>query len=157
MKTKLSLAVTLALVSAGLLSGCSDDKESSEEASTLSYIPADSPYFMASSDTMPEQEAFDLFQRMQPMASLESDLDELRDTLPELEDDKVQHALGALLIAMGEELVGVESLEDVHALGLKMSPQVAFYGLGILPVLRMQLQDEEAFRESLQRILTKAE
>ncbi|KPQ26567.1 hypothetical protein [Halomonas sp. HL-93] len=157
MKTQLSLAVTLALVSAGLLSGCSDDKESAKEASTLSYIPADSPYFMASSDTMPEQEAFDLFQRMQPMSSLESDLDELRDTLPELEDDKVQHALGALLIAMGEELVGVESLEDVHALGLKMSPQVAFYGLGILPVLRMQLQDEEAFRETLQRILTKAE
>ncbi|MCA1773344.1 MAG: hypothetical protein LC677_12340 [Halomonas sp.] len=157
MKTQLSLAVTLALVSAGLLSGCSEENASTEETSTLSYIPADSPYFMASSDTMPEQEAFDLFQRMQPMANLESDLEELRDTLPQLEDDEVQHALGALLIAMGEELVGVESLEDVHALGLKMSPQAAFYGLGILPVFRMQLEDEEAFRETLQRVLTKAE
>ncbi|QNI03679.1 hypothetical protein HXW73_12490 [Halomonas sp. SH5A2] len=157
MKTKLSLAVTLALVSAGLLSGCSEDNASTGETSTLSYIPANSPYFMASSDPMPEQEAFDLFQRMQPMANLESDLDELRDTMPQLEDDEVQHALGTLLIAMGEELEGIESLDDVHALGLKVSPQAAFYGLGILPVFRMQLEDEEAFRETLQRVLTKAE
>ncbi|MCL7928616.1 hypothetical protein [Halomonas llamarensis] len=162
MKTKLSLAVTLALVSAGLLSGCSDDNASAEEASTqetmstLIYIPVDSPYFMASSDPMPEQEAFALYQRMQPMMTLESDLDELRDTLADI-DDEVPRSMMKLLIAMGEELDGVESLEDVHALGLKVSPQAAFYGLGILPVLRMQLQDEEAFRETLQRVLTKAE
>lgn len=157
MKTRLSLAVSLTLISAGLLSGCSDDNASTEAASVLNYIPADSPYFMASSEPMPEQAAFDLYQRMQPTASLESDLEELRDILPQIEDDEVQHALMTLLIAMGEELEGVESLEDIHALGLKASPQAALYGLGILPVLRMQLHDEEAFRETLQRILTKAE
>lgn len=156
MKAKLSLAVTLALISAGLLSGCSDDSASTEEVSMLDYIPADSPYFMASSDAMPEQEAFDLYQRMQPMAGLESDLDELRDTLVDI-DDEVSRSMMKLLIAMGEELDGVESLDDFHALGLKVSPRAALYGLGILPVLRMQLQDEEAFRETLQRILNKAE
>ncbi|SER93694.1 hypothetical protein SAMN04487958_104256 [Vreelandella subterranea] len=154
MKTQLSLAVTL--VSAGLLSGCSDDNASTEAATMLSYIPADSPYFMASSEAMPEQEAFDLYQRLQPMASLESDLDELRATLPDI-DDEASRSMMKLLIAMGEELDGVESLDDFHALGLKVSPRAALYGLGILPVLRMQLQDEEAFRETLQRILTKAE
>lgn len=168
MKTKLSIAVTLALFSAGLLSGCSDDNEPTEAATQeeapknnaapmLKYVPANSPYFMATREALPEQDAFDLYQRMQPMTTLESDLDELRNTLPEIEDDEVLHSIMTLLIATGEELIGVESLEDVHALGLKMSPQAAFYGLGILPVMRMQLQDEEAFRETLQRILTKAD
>ncbi|SDO10319.1 hypothetical protein [Vreelandella arcis] len=154
MKTKLSLAITL--ISAGLISGCSDDKASTDAATILDYIPADAPYFMASSEAMPEQEAFDLYQRMQPMASLESDLDELRDTLADTDDD-VSRAMIKLLIAMGEELDGVESLDDFHALGLKASPRAALYGLGILPVFRMQLQDEEAFRETLKRLLTKAE
>lgn len=165
MKTKLSLAVTLALLSTGLLSACSDDNEpaaSQQEAPKnitapmLKYIPADSPYYMATREVMPEQDVFDIFQRSQPNNSLESDLDELRRTLPDI-DDEVQHAMMTLLIAMGEELVGVETLEDVHALGLKMGPQAAFYGLGILPVLRFELHDENAFRDTLQRILAKAD
>lgn len=167
MKTKLSLAVSLALVSAGLLTGCNDDSEpttaaTQQEASKnnaalmLKYIPADSPYFMATREAMPEQDAFDLYQRMQPMTGLESDLNELRETLPEINDEALRSMM-TLLITMGEELVDVESLEDFHALGLKASPQAAFYGLGILPVFRMQLQDEDAFSETLQRILTKAD
>ncbi|MCD1588255.1 hypothetical protein K7H09_19825 [Halomonas sp. IOP_14] len=167
MKTKLSLAVTAALLSAGMLTGCSDDNESTSAATQeeapknnaapmLKYIPADSPYFMATREAMPEQDAFDRYQRMQPKASIESSLDELRETLPEI-DDEVMHSLMTVLIAMSEELVDVETLDDVHALGLKMNPQAALYGLGVLPVLRMQLQDEDAFRETLQRILTKAD
>lgn len=167
MKTKLSLAVTLALFSAGMLSGCSDDKDPTAAATQqeapknltapmLKYIPADSPYFMASHEAMPEQEAFELYQRMQPASGFESDLDELRDMLHEI-DDEVLHSLMSFLVAVGEEFIGVETLSDVHALGLKMSPQTAIYGLGILPVLRMELQDEDAFREMLQRILTKSD
>lgn len=167
MKIKLSLAVSIALLSAGMLSGCSDDKEPTAAASQqeapknnvapmLQYIPADSPYFMATRESMPEQEAFDLYRRMQPQDSLESNLDELRRTLPEIDDD-VQHSLVTLLIAMGEELDSVETLDDAHTLGLKMGPQAALYGLGILPVWRMQLHDEDAFRETLQRILAKAD
>ncbi|MCH4811840.1 hypothetical protein [Vreelandella neptunia] len=167
MKTKLSLAVSLALLSTGLLSACSDDNEPTEAATQeeaaknnvapmLKYIPADSPYFMATREVLPEQDIFDIFQRTQPNNSLETDLDELRSTLPEI-DDEVQRSMMTLLIAMGEELVGVETLEDVHALGLKMGPQGAIYGLGILPVLRFELHDEDAFRDTLERILAKAE
>lgn len=167
MKTKLSLAVSLALLSAGMLTGCNDDKEptaaaTQEEAPKntaapmLKFIPAESPYFMATREAMAEQDAFALYQRMQPMGSLDADLDELRETLPDIEDE-VQRSMLTLLIAMGEELEGIESLEDAHALGLKMSPQAALYGLGILPVLRLELHDEDAFRETLQRILTKAD
>lgn len=167
MKTKLSLAVSLALISAGLLSGCSDDNEPAATATQqeapknitapmLKYIPADSPYFLASREAMAEQDAFDIFMRSQPSGSLESDLDELRATLPEI-DDEVLRSLMTLLIAMGEELVGVETLDDVHALGLKMGPQAAFYGLGILPVVRFELHDEDAFRDTLQRILANAD
>ncbi len=133
MRTKLSLAVSLALLSAGVLSGCSDDSaptatDTQQEApktlsaSLLKYIPADSPYFVATRESMPEQDAFALYQRMQPKNSLEADLDELRDTLHEI-DDEVLHSLISLLIAMGEEFVGVETLDDIHALGFKMSPR----------------------------------
>lgn len=167
MKTKLSIAITLALISAGLISGCSDDNEpaatdSQQEAPKnnaapmLKYIPADSPYFMASRETLSEQEAFAIYQSTQPMTSFESDLDEMRAALPHVQDDDVLYTFMTLAIALGEELIGVESIEDVHALGMKMSPQAALYGLGILPVLRMELQDEGAFRTTLQRVLTKA-
>lgn len=167
MKTKFSLAVSIALLSAGMVTGCSDDKEPTAAASQqeapksnvapmLQYIPADSPYFMATRESMPEQEAFDFYRRMQPQGNLESNLDELRRTLPEIDDD-VQHSLVTLLIAMGEELDSVETLDDAHALGIKLGPQAALYGLGILPVLRFELHDEDAFRETLQRILTKAD
>lgn len=167
MKTKLSLAVTAALLSAGLLTGCSDDNESTSAATQeeapknnaapmLKYIPADSPYFMASRDSFPEQDVFDLYQRTQPIANLESDLDELRASLADV-DDEALRSMMTLLIATGEELLDVETLDDVHALGLKISPQIAIYGLGILPVMRIQLHDEDAFRETLQRILTKAD
>ncbi len=167
MKTKLSLAVSLALLSTGLLSACSEDNEPTAAATEqeapktvtapmLKYIPADSPYFMATREVLPEQDIFDIFQRTQPNNSLEADLDELRRTLPDI-DDEVQRSMMTLLIAMGEELVGVETLEDVHALGLKMGPQGAIYGLGILPVLRFELHDEDAFRDTLERILAKAE
>ncbi|WP_409522699.1 hypothetical protein [Nitrincola sp. MINF-07-Sa-05] len=167
MKTKLSLAITLALFSAGMLSGCSDDKEPTAStaqqeaqkdiaAPMLKYIPSDSPYFMASRETLPEEDAFALYQRMQPPGSLETDLEDLREILHEI-DDEVLYSLMEVFIAMGEEMVGVETLEDFHALGLKMGPQIAFYGLGILPVLRMELQDEDAFREMLLRILAKSD
>ncbi|MBT2785278.1 MULTISPECIES: hypothetical protein [unclassified Halomonas] len=167
MKTKLSLAVSLALLSAGLLTGCSDDNEptaadAQQEATKnlaapmLKYIPANSPYFMASRESLPEQDVFDLYQRTQPMAGLDSDLDELRDLLPDIDDEALRSMI-TLLIAASEEALEVETLEDVHALGLKINPQVAIYGLGVLPVMRMQLQDEDAFRETLQRILTKAD
>ena len=162
MKTKLSLAVTAALLSAGLLTGCSDDNESTSAATQeeapknnaapiLKYIPADSPYFMASRDSFPEQDVFDLYQRTQPIANLESDLDELRASLADV-DDEALRSMMTLLIATGEELLDVETLDDVHALGLKISPQIAIYGLGILPVMRIQLHDEDAFRETLQPI-----
>ncbi|HDZ48183.1 hypothetical protein LCGC14_0026470 [marine sediment metagenome] len=167
MKTKLSMAVSLALLSTGLLSACSDDNETTaastqQEASQnttapmLKYIPADSPYFMASRETLPEQEAFEIYQRMQSQDGFESDLNELRAMLHDIDDD-VLYSLMTLLIATIEELEGVETLDDVHALGLSMGPQVAFYGLGLMPVLRMELHDEAAFRDTLQRILTKAD
>lgn len=167
MKTKLSLAASLVLLSAGMLSGCSNDNESTSSATQqearknnaapmLKYIPADSPYFMASSEVMPEQDAFNLYQRMQPKGSLESDLDELRDILHDIDDD-VLYSMMSLLIAVGEELVGVETLDDIHELGLKVNAHMAFYGLGILPVLRVELHDEVAFRETLQRILTNSD
>ncbi|MDQ7730757.1 hypothetical protein [Halomonas sp. SpR8] len=166
MKTKLSLAVSLALLSTGLLSACSDDNETTAAgtqqeapktitAPMLKYIPADSPYFMATREAMPEQEAFDIFQRSLAENSLEADLDILRETLPDL-DDEVERSMVSLLIAMGEELEGVKTLDDIHALGLKMGPQAAFYGLGILPVLRFELYDEAAFRDTLQRVFSKA-
>ncbi|WGI26389.1 hypothetical protein QEN58_04805 [Halomonas alkaliantarctica] len=167
MKTNLSMAVSLALLSTLPLSACSEDNEPTVTATEqeapktvtapmLKYIPADSPYFMATRETKPEQEAFDLYRRMQPMGSLDADLDELRETLPDIEDE-VQRSLMTLLISMGEELDSVETLDDAHALGLKMGPQAALYGLGLMPVLRMELHDEDAFRETLQRILTKAD
>ncbi len=70
-------------------------------------------------------------------------------------DDEVLHSLVPLLIAMGEEFVEVETLDDIHALGFKMSPR-SLIRTGHLAHFAYGMQDEDA-RETLQRILTNAE
>lgn len=166
MKPTFYLAASLALLSTGLLTGCGNDDDApietaQEEAPQspaehlLRYIPADSPYYVSTREALPEEDVFTLYQRM-PMDNLESDLDELRQSLPEIDDPGLR-AIVQVLLAVGEELMGVETLEDVHALGLKMSPHSALYGLGILPVLRFELENEDSFRTTLERVLERAE
>ncbi|MCP1313544.1 MULTISPECIES: hypothetical protein [unclassified Halomonas] len=157
MNRKTYLAASIALVSAGLLSGCGSSDETPESLSMLDYIPADSPYFMAARETLPEQEVFDFYQRSMIFdGTFGEELDTVRE-MREASDSDEERALLSLVIAMGEELEGVETLDDLHAKGLSISPQTALYGLGMLPVLRFELEDGAAFRETLERVLARAE
>ncbi|WP_447895376.1 hypothetical protein [Vreelandella sp. GE22] len=157
MNRKTYLAASLALLGGSVLSGCGDDSDSTDDTSMLRYIPADSPYFMATRETMPEQEVFDFYKRTMLFdEGLEQDMEELRE-LQRHETDAQSQAFISLILALGEEVKSVETLDDLHERGIKAAPQAAFYGLGILPVLRFELEDSAAFRETLERVLANAD
>ncbi|MBZ5488179.1 hypothetical protein HW452_11660 [Halomonas aquamarina] len=157
MNRKTYLAASIALISAGLLSGCGNDGEAPSSVSMLDYIPADSPYFVAARETLPEQDVFDFYQRSMIFdGALDEELDKMRE-MRQASDADEERAFLSLIIAMGEELQGVETLDDLHERGLNLSPKAALYGLGMLPVLRFELEDGAAFRETLERVLTRAE
>ncbi|WP_447928290.1 hypothetical protein [Vreelandella sp. EE27] len=157
MNKKTYLAASLALLGGSVLSGCGDDSDSTADTSMLRYIPADSPYFMATRETMPEQEVFDFYKRTMLFdEGLEQDMEELRE-LQRHETDAQSQAFISLILALGEEVKSVETLDDLHERGIKAAPQAAFYGLGILPVLRFELEDSAAFRETLERVLANAD
>ncbi|MFG6666248.1 hypothetical protein ACGK9R_03975 [Halomonas sp. HNIBRBA4712] len=162
---KTYLAASIALLSGSVLVGCSGDDQANA-ASMLNYIPANSPYFMATRESVSEQEAFDFYQRTQVFRSFQQDLEELRDAERELKELREREgdaryeqyaALLALVRALGEEFESIDSLDELHARGLRASPHMSLYGLGILPVMRVELEDESAFRDTLERVLARAE
>ncbi len=61
------------------------------------------------------------------------------------------------LVAIAEELEGKTDPEGLRELGLTLDAHYALYGLGPVPVFRLELGDEKAFRETLDRIESKTD
>ncbi|UYG00834.1 hypothetical protein [Halomonas sp. GD1P12] len=148
---KTSLLASLAL----LAGGASLDAQAAE-TDMLGYIPANAPYFMATRETLDQQEVFAFYQRTMLLGDgLERDLEALREQRRNEPNEQAQAFL-SLVIALGEEFEDIDTLEDVHARGINVSPNVALYGLGILPVMRFELEDDAAFRDTFERVVERA-
>ncbi|KAA0874296.1 hypothetical protein [Nitrincola tapanii] len=166
MKKTLTLAISAALVSASLLSGCSNESDTAQKAAQdtgsasltqhplLGFIPDHSPYYFASRDVLDEKTALDLMLRLRGQ-QIETDLDELRLALMQAQDPW-EISMLTLALGLSEALVQANTLEEYHALGLKPNAHSAFYGVGLLPVLRVELHDSEAFSQFLLPLLTES-
>ncbi|WP_252106566.1 MULTISPECIES: hypothetical protein [unclassified Halomonas] len=151
MMKKVPLFTSLAL----LVGGASLDAQAAE-TDMLGYIPANAPYFMATRETLDQQEVFEFYQRTMLLGDgLERDLEMLREQRRNEPNEQAQAFL-SLMIALGEEFEDVDTLADFHARGINVSPNVALYGLGILPVMRFELEDEAAFRDTFERVVERA-
>lgn len=171
MKSKLSIAVSTALLTSALtLSGCSNDSDapatsaqkapatqvSAQAHPLLKFIPADAPYYFASTQVPSAEEAFEIIRRT---GSLD-DLSQARADLEFLRDSNGDPGLATLLelgLAVLAELEQIDSVADYHALGLKPNAQSALYALGILPALRLELHDEALFTQLVERVMAQAE
>lgn len=140
-----------------ILAACGK-KEDAASAEILQFIPAESPYVMAMLDEWPEE----LSEKMEPqfeemleayrVVIRESVIAEL-DAIPEDSDDK-QDAEKAS--AVMEELISMLSSDGFAQMGIDKDSRFAFYGNGLLPVLRISVSDPALFDAAIKRLEEKA-
>ncbi|GAB2600707.1 hypothetical protein [Nitrincola alkalisediminis] len=169
MKTFHARSLATAVFCATFLMGCSNESDTqvsapasstpqssvATTAGLLSYIPSSSPYFFASRDVLSEKDALELIERSGYFRYLDEDLATLRDYRDQA-DSTEEATILDIVLSVGKELTALKTLEDFHNAGLKPNAHSAIYGLGLVPVLRVELHDESAFETMIQRVLTDA-
>ncbi|MBS0566967.1 MAG: hypothetical protein JSS59_06055 [Proteobacteria bacterium] len=137
---------TVLALGAAILAACGKPQPGAGQP--LAYAPADTPYAWANLEPQP-QSMIDWSQRQ---------LHALMPLVIDMYDDllKQQKALGAretkILSAVLDELRGRDTLDKLRELGFKPDARVAIYGVGLIPVLRLELGDAAAFRAMIARV-----
>ncbi len=144
-----------ALLAAGLigLAGCGRNVTTSELASEeglLRFVPADTPYVLASGEPMPD----DVVDRLEPaMAEM---LDAYRivmtdvtrqataDNAGDLDEEQLESVFGIL-----NEVSTLFSIEGLRDAGFDRDSQLVFFGYGLLPVLRLEVSDPSLFEAKI--------
>ena len=115
----------------------------------LAYVPADTPYVYANLEALP---AATVEQLSRPLQDYWPTLIELYETMlseakPAIGDNS-QKVAKALL----EEIKTHNTWDKLRQIGLKPDARIAFYGVGLVPVLRMELGDAAAFKAEVARV-----
>jgi len=136
-------------LSAAVLAACGKAQPSADQP--LAYAPADTPYAWANLEP-------------QPQAMIDWSSHQMHAVMPVVIDMydgllKQQKALGEretkILAAVLDELRGHDTLDKLRELGYKPDARTAIYGVGLVPVLRMELGDTAAFKAMIARVETK--
>ncbi|WP_456375173.1 hypothetical protein [Thiolapillus sp.] len=163
-KGNLTRALLAGLLVLGL-GACSDSEDKQErkaaveavkEFSLLGLVPADSPYVMVGSRRMPVA----LSEKMVRAAAGDIDNGNVRKMLAaSMEDDAVDEKttkIFKLMDAVLSELEGKMNAEGFRSLGVPINGRAMFYGLGVLPVLWLEVEDPVKFEALLSRIEEKS-
>jgi len=160
MKNVIKRAAVLLVV--GVSIGSAANAASKNSADILQYIPADTPYVIASTKPLPTKLADKFEAKLDEI--LEAYQSVLRHVLAE-ELEKMAAEEGAednaeeeaeRFRGLMDEVLGLMSLEGIRGAGIERDSAYALYGNGILPVLRMELSDEALFKAAIKRIEEKA-
>jgi hypothetical protein len=143
------------------LFGCSNSDDESESSANfaaaggiLNYVPADSPYLFASIAPMPD----DVMDKLEPnidriLAAYESLLHELfAMATAEIEASGEGDEEAMRAAAVFGELSSLLSIDGLRGAGFSRESRSAFYGNGMLPVLRIEVTDGALFEAALVRI-----
>jgi hypothetical protein len=145
MRRILPLAALAAI--ACLLSACG--KPPVPNDSPLAFAPADTPYAYANLEPMPTAVTEQWSRPMQDywptlFAMYESMLQDAKLGF----DERTRHIVVALL----DEIKTHGSWDKLRTIGFKPDARMALYGVGIVPVLRLELDDPAAFRAEVARV-----
>ncbi len=156
-KTVLLLCATLAGLAA--CSRSTDDAGSVlvQNEGVLKYVPADTAYVFATPAPMPD----DVLDKLEANAdSIYSAYETvIKSTLSELAAAEEGAGRGREFnkyLALAGEIVGLMRSDRLRAAGVPRSPQMAIYGMGLIPVLRVALADTEAFEATLDELEAKS-
>jgi predicted small lipoprotein YifL len=141
--------IPLALLLA--LAGCG--KKADPDA-PLAFVPADTPYVLANLDAMP-QPLVDEWTKLSREA-LPLSLAMYTRMLDRLDSTEQARAEVKAARAVLEEIKQHAAAGTLDQLGVKGSTHAAFYGIGVLPVFRLQLADPQQLRAAVARVEARA-
>lgn len=137
----MNLSRTLAL--AILLSLTAACGSKPDEDSPLAFVPADTPYVFANLKGIPEKVSEPWFALQEPLnAAYGEFLAAMRNDAANLPG----RGAGERLLPLLELFEGKLSAQGFEEMGFRRDGLGAFYGVGMVPVLRVELADEQAFR-----------
>ena len=143
--------VTLSISAAHAASGNSVD--------LLQYIPADTPYVIASTVPMPKKLADKLEPTVDEILQAYQSIvrHTIDDQFAELSSKEGGAEQAEQFRGLADEIIGLMSLEGIRGIGIERESAFAMYGNGLLPVLRFELSDSSLFDAAIKRIEEKAE
>ncbi|MEM1411232.1 MAG: hypothetical protein AAGH19_02660 [Pseudomonadota bacterium] len=142
-----------------LLTACgqTDTGADGDANSLLRYIPADTPFVMASIEPIPQQLNDVYLERAEPfIAQMEATLSGLRDDLANDADGSENPEAAAVADAVLAEFDGNLNREGLESLGIALEQVGAIYGHGLFPVMRMGLGDPALVQAMIDRVQAKA-
>jgi hypothetical protein len=139
------------IVMLGLVAGCG---RKVDETAPLAFVPADTPYLFANIEPVPDAAVANWRAQMQGAWPL---LVEMMDqALAELSAKPEGAGAAKVLAAILDEVRGRSTPEQWQQAGFEPKAHAAIYGIDLLPVMRLELSDPDAFRAMLARIEQKA-
>lgn len=130
------------------------DADAPANGSPLAYAPADTPYAMGVDQPFPEALALAWTDRADPAIPVYAR--NLRQFARLAEARPDAGLAPRLLDALADELEGRSTREVLAAAGLSPTSRMAVYGLGLVPVLRIELADPAALQALIARLEQKA-
>ncbi len=117
------------------------------DSTLLAYVPDDTPYFVANRERMPDEILDLLWEMARPGLSYFDKM--IAAKLEEGADDPLQRAVL-------EELKGKMNRAGMAELGLEPVGNMAVYGIGVLPVMRVEVADSDRLSATIARIEQKS-
>ena len=146
------MALIAAVATVGLISACGKSRDAdsafSDESSLLRYVPADSAYLFAKIGPMPDaytarvkpqMDIINAENRKLVEKAILGDRDEGDELPPEFEQ----------MLELFTDLNDLMTADGLASAGIAPESQILVYANGVLPVLRVQLDDVDAFNAKL--------
>lgn len=141
--------ITLLALSAAVLAACG--KSAPNDGQPLTYAPADTPYAYANLEPQPKAMIDWSSRQMQATwPTLIGMYERLTNDASKL-DEREKKIIGAIL----DELRTRDTADKLREVGYKADARIAVYGVGLIPVLRIELSDPAAFKAMIARVETK--
>ncbi|MBI2783662.1 MAG: hypothetical protein HYX64_06255 [Gammaproteobacteria bacterium] len=133
-----SILLSLTLAAALATTGCGrKDKDT-----PLAFVPADTAYVVADLKPVPDAVSKAWFDLLKPLnAALGESVTALRAELAAHPDAAAEKLLAMMTLAKGRL-----SIEGIEKMGIRRDALGAVYSVNLLPVLRIELADPDAFR-----------
>ena len=150
LKTVLAFGVlSLAIIA------CTDSSDETNSATVqdtglLKYVAADTPYVFAMLKPLPD----DVADKLEPKinAVLKSYQGALRTFIKIGAESEDEDSLPDEAAAALEEFLGLLSIEGLRSVGIQRDSTMVFYGVGLLPVMRITLSDGDLLDAAIARI-----
>ncbi|NIA27484.1 MAG: hypothetical protein GWP02_05455, partial [Desulfobulbaceae bacterium] len=145
--------IITAIISAFLVAACSksEDKDVAPafnaDDTILRYVAADTPYIFAAIEPLPD----DILDKIEP--HVDQMMDSYQTILKtaiaakqkDMSDEELDSDEAQKLSAVVEEMASLLSIEGLRGAGFSRESTGAFYGNGLIPVVRWELSDGALF------------